>query len=244
MPPPSRDMAQLLHSPVDPFEYLRDYLTRAAMQTIKTSQQAIDNRGEASDSSRLLGLPPGLRNMIYEACLVSPNGIDVAEPSQAREPALLAVCRQIRSEALGIFYSKNVFTSAESWSTSPATIGLTRIGRAKSARVKHLELRSWNLAIEMVCWKCERKANATASFRPWGKRGARAASRRQGRQWARRLARRGLVASSVKVMAVQGTEELARWMRAGEGEGLKQQFEKMRIRKAVAGGDVKPGKGH
>ncbi|PPJ60211.1 hypothetical protein CBER1_08851 [Cercospora berteroae] len=55
----------------------------------------------------LLGIAPELRNMIYEYSLVK-GGPVMIRPA-AREPGLLRVCRQIRSEARGIWLTKNTF---------------------------------------------------------------------------------------------------------------------------------------
>lgn len=53
----------------------------------------------------LLELPAELRNMVYEFVLTSPSALQ--RPAQ---PALTMACRQVRDEALPLFYSSNVFS--------------------------------------------------------------------------------------------------------------------------------------
>ena len=60
-------------------------------------------------SSRLLNLPPELRNKIYEFALVESQEIQVHQQNIVKPPPLLACCRQIRSEALGLFFTGNNF---------------------------------------------------------------------------------------------------------------------------------------
>ena len=77
-------------------------------------------------TSPLLNLPGELREAIYKATLIQSEPIRLCERSdnaseaargvhlslhQAREPALLLACHQIRDEALHIFYRDNVFFS-------------------------------------------------------------------------------------------------------------------------------------
>ena len=59
--------------------------------------------------SLLLKLPAELRNRIYRTALVSSDALDVTDKPRPTEPALLATCKQIRTEALGIYYSENSF---------------------------------------------------------------------------------------------------------------------------------------
>ncbi|KAF7192845.1 hypothetical protein HII31_05828 [Pseudocercospora fuligena] len=56
----------------------------------------------------LLTIAPELRNQIYDLALIEEDSIQVS--STLKEPALLSVCRQIRSEARGIWFSENQFT--------------------------------------------------------------------------------------------------------------------------------------
>ena len=61
--------------------------------------------------SRLLSLPPELRNHIYRYVLVQEHPVNVRYTIRTilREPTLLATNRQIRSEALCLFYAENTF---------------------------------------------------------------------------------------------------------------------------------------
>jgi hypothetical protein len=70
--------------------------------------------------SPLLKLPPELRNRIYEYALRFDNGIcEVNETVGIPESALLLTCKEIRREAIGIFYSVNkVHVELESFSPS------------------------------------------------------------------------------------------------------------------------------
>jgi len=54
------------------------------------------------ESSRLLQLPPELRNRIYEHAVF--DNVVMITPS-LKQPSLLHSCKQIREEALGIFYA-------------------------------------------------------------------------------------------------------------------------------------------
>jgi len=56
----------------------------------------------------LLRLPPELRNRIWAAAVVQVDPIGVDSVS-TKPPSLLGVCRQIRSEAIGIWYNENSF---------------------------------------------------------------------------------------------------------------------------------------
>ena len=59
----------------------------------------------------LLSIPHELRNRIYNEVLVSDNAIVISKRARTPyyQPALLRTCRQIRSEAISLFYSLNQF---------------------------------------------------------------------------------------------------------------------------------------
>jgi hypothetical protein len=63
--------------------------------------------------SRLLNLDSGVRNIIYRFALVPEDTIvvEIADTSPM-DPPLLKTCRQIRTEARGIFYQENKVTLA------------------------------------------------------------------------------------------------------------------------------------
>lgn len=66
-------------------------------------------------TSSLLELPPELRNYIYELVLVEPSTIklvtlrDAWDISKVRRPTMAGICKQIRQEALPIYYERNTF---------------------------------------------------------------------------------------------------------------------------------------
>ncbi|KAK3664953.1 hypothetical protein LTR22_004259 [Elasticomyces elasticus] len=114
------------------------------------------NDGEATQANILL-LPAELRIRIYEFCLVSTDVIDLADRAQRREPGVLAACRQIRFEALAIFYSENNFTATERDTESPSSDWARQIGTERCTLIKHLEVHyglcKWNTPLEeRECW--------------------------------------------------------------------------------------------
>ena len=60
-----------------------------------------------STTSRLLRLPPELRTAIYEYVLL--ENAEITVTNQLKPPGLFAVCCQIRTEAIGIYYTSNKF---------------------------------------------------------------------------------------------------------------------------------------
>jgi hypothetical protein len=84
-----------------------------AEELVNTSVSA-----QPESHSLLLKLPPELRNRIYEYALRFDNGIcEVNETVGIPESALLLTCKEIRQEAIGIFYSANkVHVELESFS--------------------------------------------------------------------------------------------------------------------------------
>ncbi|KXT05246.1 hypothetical protein AC578_8427 [Pseudocercospora eumusae] len=60
--------------------------------------------------SPLLFLPPELRNQIYDLILISPPGSKPTITPTFSPPPLLSVCSQIRSEALKLWVSANIFS--------------------------------------------------------------------------------------------------------------------------------------
>lgn len=63
---------------------------------------------EQPQPSRLLALPPELRNRIYDYVLTENEAKVVVTPA-LKPPPLLLACTQIRSEALALWYSNNDF---------------------------------------------------------------------------------------------------------------------------------------
>lgn len=79
----------------------------SAMGTLTTNPR-ISPRLIANETSPLLRLPAELRNRIYHAFLVSQNETFHLEEGHIEHPAL-QVCKQIRSECMGIFYNHAIF---------------------------------------------------------------------------------------------------------------------------------------
>ncbi|TKA83340.1 hypothetical protein B0A55_00622 [Friedmanniomyces simplex] len=82
----------------------------------RPSRQAVTGAGK----SHLLALPPELRNRIYELVLVAENALIYyyylslhknigSTVPQARQPALTRVSKELRHQALAIFYGQNTF---------------------------------------------------------------------------------------------------------------------------------------
>lgn len=67
---------------------------------------------ETPAPSRFLDLPGELKNRIYRLVLVRPEGevVDVNSTGYDRGGGLLGTCKEIRSEALKIFYYENEFS--------------------------------------------------------------------------------------------------------------------------------------
>ncbi|USW58685.1 hypothetical protein Slin15195_G120040 [Septoria linicola] len=69
--------------------------------------------GKQDTISLFLELPTELRNDIYRLVLVRPKhkrDVVTTIDTIPKEPALLLTCRQIRGEALGIYFRENKFT--------------------------------------------------------------------------------------------------------------------------------------
>lgn len=92
------------------FQYAPDKgvneLSRYAQRTSPQSRSTLPERS----SNSLLGLPAELRNRIYRFALIKPKTIDIDQSKwPTHQPALLKTCKQIRREALGVFYFENKF---------------------------------------------------------------------------------------------------------------------------------------
>jgi len=74
----------------------------------------LKNRSATNKSTRLLSLPPELRNMIYRLAFADDPGrkdhfICLWPGMRDRVPALLQTCRQIDKEAGSIYYAERTF---------------------------------------------------------------------------------------------------------------------------------------
>ena len=71
-------------------------------------------------SSKLLSLPPELRDIIYRLALLEDGPIFLKEPQAFQQPGLLLTNSQIRNEAICLYYAENLFvTSVWSYDASP-----------------------------------------------------------------------------------------------------------------------------
>lgn len=80
----------------------------------KYAQYQLQNRQNQSSTgtnptSRLLALPAEMRNEIYEWALTAPQDGEIDITADWEPPGLLATCRQIRHEALGMYFLDNTF---------------------------------------------------------------------------------------------------------------------------------------
>lgn len=78
------------------------------MAMVPQTQAEPNNAISPTASSPFMELAPGLRLIIYEYALYLDEGaIEVNETTGIPEPALLLTCKEIRNEALPIFYTQN-----------------------------------------------------------------------------------------------------------------------------------------
>lgn len=94
------------------------YISRYTQQVTPSHSTSPTN-----SASPLLNLPPELRNRIYRFALIEPNTVHVHRAGWSfHQPALLKSCRQIRHEALGLFYLENkICTEIRDWSPAVRT---------------------------------------------------------------------------------------------------------------------------
>ena len=99
--------------------YLPELLTTISgsltdTHTVKTAMPPDEGEAGTHLRSRLLKLLAELRNRIYQQALVVHHDIAIGQQLYGRlqlveEPSLLITCRQVRHEALPIFYADNTF---------------------------------------------------------------------------------------------------------------------------------------
>ena len=74
-----------------------------------TPKKALE--GGRSEQSRLLSLPPEIRNSIYRLCVVEEEWIHLcADHPRPKPPTLLQICSQVRKEAIDIYHGENTFS--------------------------------------------------------------------------------------------------------------------------------------
>lgn len=96
---------------------------------------------EINQDSRLLDLPPELRNSIYNYVLATDDVIKIPASGKPKRPPLLQVCQQITDEATLLYYSCSKFS----------------ISAGKRLKI----LRRWILSLEEKERKCLRSITAT-----------------------------------------------------------------------------------
>lgn len=109
----------------------------------------------------LLKLSAEVRNSIYTLTLATEDSIDVTDLRTPTEPGLLCTCQQVRAEALGIYYSSNIFTlnlrecikkNALLRPCGPI-VWLEVVGTKRCILIATLELRYENRATVFLCPK-------------------------------------------------------------------------------------------
>ncbi|KAK5121096.1 hypothetical protein LTR85_005580 [Meristemomyces frigidus] len=73
---------------------------------IVPASSTMDNTGPDQEASALLRLPAEIRNAIYGYALAED---EIAVTAGLQQPPLLHICRQVRVEALGLWYTSNDF---------------------------------------------------------------------------------------------------------------------------------------
>ncbi|EMC94272.1 hypothetical protein BAUCODRAFT_228368 [Baudoinia panamericana UAMH 10762] len=95
---------------VDPQELETAPTTMAARgEDAALASMILETAAVSRNECRLLSLPAEQRNAIYHLAMVQPRPLNVAQRTDVREPGLLSTCKQIRAEALAVFYGTNLF---------------------------------------------------------------------------------------------------------------------------------------
>jgi hypothetical protein len=83
----------------------------------RAAQQPTSHPPSANSSSRLLSLPGELRNRIYRFAIIGTRALEIdAARWSTHQPPLLKICKQIRHEALRLFYIENkISTNIHDW---------------------------------------------------------------------------------------------------------------------------------
>ena len=89
-----------------------DFLPRLCNLTVAESRHSQTPHRIMTGHTKphLLKIPLELRNRIYESTVISNKRIDISAPWNKEQPGLLRTCRQVRNEALGIYYNDNNFS--------------------------------------------------------------------------------------------------------------------------------------
>jgi hypothetical protein len=100
---------------------------------------ATDAASESQDGMSFLNLPAEIRNQIYNDALVKDNNNTIKIGSSApytREPALLLANKQVRNEAMPVFYGQNEFRtpSGDAFKLFMQRSGRERLSLLRSVR--------------------------------------------------------------------------------------------------------------
>ena len=80
------------------------------MYLLPVFQAIANNTSRSSDDLKLLGLPPEVRNRIFQYALIEEEEEEIELSANTPTlPALLTVCKQIRSETIFLYYTMNNF---------------------------------------------------------------------------------------------------------------------------------------
>jgi hypothetical protein len=97
-------------------------------------QTADPDLADLDEQSRLLGLPPEIRNIIYEFVLTSETPEEISRFHKPYTPSLLRVCHQIRNETRLITVISTPSTrSQRAAAPAPSAAGLTKSPTTSSA---------------------------------------------------------------------------------------------------------------
>ncbi|KJX99841.1 hypothetical protein TI39_contig350g00031 [Zymoseptoria brevis] len=89
------------------------------------SSRAVPKRRQHEPT--LLGIPPELRNTIYRLIMTTQNSQVTVTATGYRRPPVLQTCKEIRSEALSLFYAEHSFTiRARNFDSSAASLWTRR----------------------------------------------------------------------------------------------------------------------
>ena len=121
---------------------------------LSTMAQVADS--ESVNEPTLLSVPPEIRNIIYRIVLVEGKIHGGTFEQLSPQPALLQVNRQVRQEALSIFYRENQFVwhildyrakEYIKWSRSSAHRRRARYGFQCTGRLRRMNLLRWLEAV-------------------------------------------------------------------------------------------------
>ncbi|KAK5119919.1 hypothetical protein LTR85_007245 [Meristemomyces frigidus] len=113
----------------------------ASTATSASTETTHHNMQSGVQKSKLLSIPPEVRNNIYSVVLSSPSDIVIPESGRLTPPPLLSVCKLIQQEATQLYYAVNTFRAIVRDDVRSAPLIWTEsIGRKSCRYVKGLTL--------------------------------------------------------------------------------------------------------